>query len=476
MLIRGPWLLLLSLAACSFTFDEEGGGLPLVGAPPAAPLPLNRAPVESARLMRGVDESLWVAMREQGSVLRLRRLDLNMEREMDREEVWSFEQVQAFSRVFYLVQRDRGGGTEVLVRVPGDPEAVQRFVVPAPPADVWLLVGGEGAVSLSWVRDAKTRTFEVRRRDGRGRVLPAVREEGQEPVGPAGIDPKNPQAAGLFFFDGAGDWLFVRDTTGRVWAHATAAARDVDLGTRPRALYVDEGKGGTALVACGEDGLRRVPLDGAEVVLSSAPCTAGLRILGRRAYYVMDGQLKGVPLDGSEAPAPVTAPGAQQVLGFTPAGELMYSLDPADLYVRGASDGWIGGWRFMARGRLPAFSGDGTRLRYLESAATLSGSGDLMSAPARGQERGGEAALLGRNVRSFAELPDRRLLLVANYAFRGAQNRIVVLDEQARVARWVADEATGYLLLPGAQELLALLLRSGRGSDVVRVSIPGPGQ
>lgn len=467
-------LLLLSLAACSYTFDEEGGGLPLAGAPPAVLLPLNRAPVESARLMRGAGESLWVAMREQGSVLRLRRLDEAV------EEVWPFEQVQTFSRVFYLVRRDRGGGTEVIVRVPGDPEAeaVQRFVVPAPPADVWLLVGGEGAVSLSWVRDAKTRTFEVRRRDGMVRVLPAVRGEGQEPPGPAGIDPKSPQATGLFFFDGDGDWLFVRDATGRVWAHATAAARDVDLGTRPRALFVDKGKGGTALIACGDDGLRRVPIDGAEVVLSPAPCTAaGLRLLGRRAYSVMDGQLKGVALDGSGAPAPVPAPGARQVLGLTPAGELMYSLDPADLYVRGASDGWIGGWRFMARGRLPAFSADGGRLRYLESAATLSGSGDLMSSPAgAGHDQGGEAALLARNVRSFAELPDGRLLLSANYAFRGPQNRIVVLDEQARVARWVADEATGYLLLPGAQELLALLTRTGRGSDVVRVSIPGPGQ
>lgn len=466
-------LFLLALAACSYTFDQEGEGLPLAGAPPAGLTPLNRAPVESARLMRGAEDSTWLVMREMGSVLRLRRLD-----DPGTEEVWPFEQVQVFSRVLYLMRRSEGGGTDLIVRAPGEAGPGQRFSFPAAPAESWLLVGGDGAVFLYWVRDTATRTFEVRRRDGTGRVLPAVHKEGQEPPGPLGIDPKNPQAGGLFVFDGAGDWLFVRDPAGRVWAHATAAERDVDLGTRPRALYVDEGQGGPALLACGDDGLRRVPLAGEEVVLSAAPCAPGeLRFLGGRAYYVMDGLLKGVPLDGSAPPAPVASPGARQVLGLSPAGELMYSLDPADLYVRGASDGWLGGWRFMERGRLPAFSRDGGRLRYLESAATLSGSGDLMSAPARaGQDQGGEAALLARNVRSFAELPDRRLLLVANYAFRGPQNRIVVLDEEAGVARWVADEATGYLLLPGAQELLALLARNGRGSDVVRVAIPGPGR
>ncbi|MCS6914198.1 MAG: hypothetical protein RMK29_04570 [Myxococcales bacterium] len=449
-------MLAMVLSGCSFLFDGNAPDLPLLGTPPStAGLPrLNRTAADGARIIRGVDGAPWVAVREQGNVLRLIRLA-----EPPQQEELIAQQVHILYRSLYLL--DSGllpeQPTRLRIRAAGQVDKEQEFLLP--PGDPLLIVGSTEDVFAFFPRRADARSFLIIRRDGSfSRTVPM----------PQGLDPQNPLAEGVVFFDGPGRYLFVRDGMGRLRAHSTLSEEDIDLGQRPRTLLSLDAL--RALLACGEDGLVRVPMDGGpDTVLDPQPCTPeGLRILGRAVYYLAQGELRTVPVDGSVPPTRAFPAPAQQVLAAGPAGMLVYSTDPPRRWASGASDGWLEGWRFMERGRQVSFSRDGTRLRWLEHAATLSGAGDLLSA----ELPEGVPLRLSRNVRQFVELTDGRLLCVAHHAFRGVHNRIVVIDEKARTARWVADHASGFLLIPGSNDLLAMLVKDNRGFDLVRLPIP----
>lgn len=449
-------MLALVLSGCSFLFDDDAPDLPLLGTPPStAGLPrLNRTAAESARILRGVDGAPWVAVREQGNVLRLIRLA-----EPAHEEELVARQVHILYRSVYLVDPGTlpGQPTRLRIRAAGQVDREQEFLLP--PGDPLLVVGSTEDVFAFFPRRADSRSLLIVRRDGSfSRTVPM----------PEGLDPENPLAEGLAFFDGPGRYLFIRDGVGRLRAHSTVSEEDIDLGQRPRTLLTLDAL--RALLACGEDGLVRVPMDGGpDVMLDPQPCTPeGLRVIGGAVYYLAQGELRAVPVDGSLPPARAFPAPAQQVLAAGPRGMLAYSTDSPRRWASGASDGWLGGWRFMERGRQVGFSRDGMRLRWLEHAATLSGAGDLLSA----ELPAGAPLRLSRNVRQFVELTDGRLLCVAHHAFRGAQNRIVVIDEKARTARWVADSASGFLLIPGSNDLLAMLVKDNRGFDLVRLPIP----
>jgi hypothetical protein len=219
----------------------------------------------------------------------------------------------------------------------------------------------------------------------------------------------------------------------------------------------------------GEDGLRRVPLDGGpETLLSPAifdPAT--LALTGDTAYYVGEGGLWQVPLDGSGAPA-LVAPGAARFLGLGPEGQVVYSHDGATRYLGGAGDAWMGGTRLMDRGRLLRFSADGARAYCLEHAATIGTYGDLTTVALAS----GDRVTLGDNVHAFAELPDRRLIAIENAVYAGAWNRLVVIDQVAREKRWVAPEAADFLLLPGGREMVVDVVSGASGYDILRVPAP----
>jgi hypothetical protein len=226
---------------------------------------------------------------------------------------------------------------------------------------------------------------------------------------------------------------------------------------------------GSNLITCGSDGVRSVPLDGTpETVIDPEACdgSSALWLDNGRLIYPKAGSLWRVPLDGS-GPPELVLPAGQRLLAFSPDDQLVYSTDPSDRYAAGAGDGWLGNWRFMERGRAVSYSRDGKRLRWLEHAAKQGGIGDLYSA-----EPNQSPLHLARNVRVYEPLSDGRILAGANHAFRGVQNRVITIDEQARASYWVADQAADYVRIPGSNDLLIDVVTGPTAFDVVRVPIP----
>jgi hypothetical protein len=78
---------------------------------------------------------------------------------------------------------------------------------------------------------------------------------------------------------------------------------------------------------------------------------------------------------------------------------------------------------------------------------------------------------LARNVRQFGELGDGRVLAASNSVPRGTHNRIIVIDEQQKQARWVADSSREFLFVPGSSDLLVKVVIGQTGWDIRRVPI-----
>jgi hypothetical protein len=135
--------------------------------------------------------------------------------------------------------------------------------------------------------------------------------------------------------------------------------------------------------------------------------------------------------------------------------------------VQTSHDGWVGDWRFMERGHAASFSADRKRLRWIEHTDNPQQIGDLMSAP-----RNGAATLLARNTSQYAEAPDGRVLAITNHWTEGAQNRLIAIDESAKVATWVADRADDYIAIPGSNDLLVELVNDHGDYDLMRVAMP----
>jgi hypothetical protein len=456
--VRPLLLPLLVVAGCSLTFDGEAPDLPLLGeAPDMSRLPrLNKGPVEDAYIVRGADNAYWVAIQELGDLMRVRRLS-----EPVREEEIRVKNPIIRWRGFFLVEPDPDPAlpTQVTIRAAGEAGPGARFMMPPGPAQ--LLTGGADDVFLYWVTRPQTTHFDVVRRDGSFRRRIPV---------PEGVDPAKPLDQGGFF-DGTGRRLFMRDGAGRVTIFSTVDEADVDLGVRPRRLLLLDGD---EMLTCGEDGLRVVPLRGRELmppdrILDKMPCQgSGLWFLGDALLYLVSNQMYRVPLDGSAPPQVVFDGRGRQILLIGPNEDFIFSTDPPGRWANNASDGWLGDWRFMERGRYISFSYDGKRLRWLERAATLNGAGDLLSA----EVPGGAPVRLARNVTRYGEIGDGRVLALANAAFWGTQNRIIVIDEKARSAAWVADSASAYMTVPGTRDLLVFVTTGGTGFDLVRVTIP----
>src|SRR5262249_36725277 len=139
-------------------------------------------------------------------------------------------------------------------------------------------------------------------------------------------------------------------------------------------------------------------------------------------YYGNDAQLLRVPLDASGPPEVVLNDG-RRPLQFLDDGRIIVSKTPRDLYVNSAGDGWLDNWNFMESGIDVPMPRDKRRGRWLEHAAKPNGAGELLPA-----EIGQPPLHLTLNTREWEELKDGRILADANHAFRGTQNRIVVVD------------------------------------------------
>jgi hypothetical protein len=476
-------------ASCSYTFDANAPALPYVGPNlDAATLPkLNSAPVDSEIFALGADKRVWLLIQHTDTSWEMKP----MSGPADSDTLADDEEMQLVTwRALYITKRSKGGvdggvpadlavapqqatdmgpplppNVQLIVRSVGEHPGV-TFEVPDGPALLYSL--GADDVFAYIVTSPALPGYLIQRRDGSfKRIVPW----------PKGIDPANPFKNGLFFGDdGAGDTFYDRDIDGRIVGHHTRDNLDVDLGIRPRFLaWVDSKR----FVTCGPDGVRVVFVDGKtpELVLDDDLCkTSLLAVANGYVYYDVATTVRKAKLDGSEPPQTLFDFGEARVLAIaTPGDNILYSTDPADRYVHGAGDGWLGGWKFMERGLLPTFSSDRTALYWLEHAAQGSGTGNFMTVklPGPGQP-GGTPTTLALNTRDFVFLGDGRILADENRANNGTWNRIVVIDEKRGHKQYVATGAYHFSQIPQSSDYIVDVVSGASGHDIARVSIPPP--
>jgi hypothetical protein len=244
------------------------------------------------------------------------------------------------------------------------------------------------------------------------------------------------------------------------------------------------------LLGCGAAGLTIVPIDGSHATLldrtscqpagldnGSVPPASLPFLDGAAVYYAGGSELRRVPLDGSALPERVGIAPLPQIVGSTgPYAEIVaiggrrevYTTVRRGTFAYDARDGWIDGWRFMERGRLPTLSLAGDRVFFIEHAADDAGAGDFSTAAI-----GGPIERLARNVNDFDLLEDGRILAASNQAFAGTHNRVIAIDPERRQARWVVGEgAKKYTRIPNTDDLLVELITPTKDTELVRVVVP----
>ena len=486
--------LLATLATgCSFTFDGEAPEFPLLGTPPleSSLVRLNDGPVYRSAIVQGADGQPWLALQEDKVSIKLRNLGTSGAMQTITGDQFIIRYRAFYTWVYGVAPTD------------GTPRADKLQIVSAgqtkPPNELdfplgagALIVGGNEAVLVYAPLESVTTTDHatIYRADHsfqRDVPLPDV---------------ESAQSLGGTFFTGDGKVYFDKarcsagcasasslDDSDRdgtelrvLTGHSTTSNVDYPLGPQPRRLiYYEPVAGQRQFITCGSNGLHIVPLVASAMtparVLDDAACASPffqyLRLTDSDGtsklflYYMIGEELRRVPVDGSAPPARAFDRDVVRALGVSGDGTVLYSQDRDDKYIYGVGDGWIGDWRFANRGRLFYLSGDRKKMRWLENAAQGAGIGDLQSAPI-----GGQTTHLARNVYTYDELDGGRLLAASNHAYRGTQNRIVVIDDTHKEARWVADRADDYSFIPGSTDLLVDIVTGASTSDLVRVPIP----
>lgn len=483
---RSVLILLLALlgAGCSFQFGDTEE-LPLLGQPP--PLSryprLNHRPVHYWERVRGGDNRLWAVICEPGTVPPKNRYyvcepgRLVLRHVTDPSSAPS-EKLLTADRIYtgyytggggvYLLDFRFNAAGETRLRIHTTDELGDAPLGPGtayllPAGEPYLQPGGSGEVFVYWIKAAGARRFYLLRRDGTlQRALDL----------PRGADPLHPPTEDDLFFDLSGAWLFGRDRDGALVGYSTGDADDLHLGMRPRWVRLHP-QGKPALVTCGDDGLKVLYYQsGKELTLDlMPPCDPdGLSLEGPDAVRAEGDQQLRIPLDGR--PAFREAKPAMDQKRIIADGNI-YTYDAPNRYLQDATSGFLGDWQFMERGLIKysqPMNRDKTRVRWVEHAANPMAVGDLLSAAVPR----GAPVLLARNVPFpwYTELPDGRILAVANHAFPGTHNRIIVIDEQTRTARWVANSADAYYRLSNGKELVVDVFRNEQGYDLYRLPLP----
>jgi hypothetical protein len=469
-----------SLAACSWTFDDTAPDLPLHGeAPELSRFPkLNAGPARDVYILRDDGGQPWAVIIEAATT------DLTVPPLTQRDTVRLVSlapaeaPVEEAHKALIVAALYR---SVALLDPPVPPMPGQLPDLSAP--TVLRIVRPGGRLAGPFMLPSGSPVLVPSSRDGAflyiaqrpdAKLMYLVRTDGsyrRELPLPMGVDPtKALEKMRLQFLDDS--TLLVQDPKDQVTLFGSTSEAMVALGKHPRTFLLDREQ--RALLTCSEAGVRRVPLDGAEAsTLETAPCDPDILRLDGRArgdtlLYLSDGALREVPQAGG-APPKVVLPEVGQLHAIGPRGELLYSLDPPLRFGSGIGDGWLDGTRVMERGRRPAWSSSGGRLRWLEAAARSDNTGELTSLDLTSRV----ALTLARNVRSFAETPDGRVLAIANAAQRGPHNRLVVVDEQRQAARWVAPSARDFVRIPGTDDVLLKAI-SGQFIDVYRVPVPPP--
>lgn len=461
----------LLVAGCSYTFDSNAPGLPLVGPVPDTPsLPkLNTVTALGETFVRGLDDRIWIVIQQSDNSWHMQA----MSGPPDTDDIapGDADDLLATWRALYITKRDKSVPPAVpapitlTVRSVGEHPG-HDFTLPGGPAV--LFSGGADDVFAYIVSDGSQPGYYLYRRDGSfSRIVPW----------PKGVTANDPFRNGAYWFDNdTGDTFFDRDADGRVVAHHTKDNIDVDLGIRPRFFaWLDT----QTWVTCGNDGVRVVHLDGRtpESILDPDPCKQErLGLANGYAYYDVGTVVRKVKLDGSEPPREVFDFGQDRILILTSHDDVFYSTDPSDRYAHAAGDGWLQGWKFMQRGTQLSLSSDRTKLWFIDYSAVNAGAGLLTQLTLPGPATpGGTPVVLARNTRRYEVLPDGRILCDEDHAFNGSFNRVVVIDPQRGVKQWVASSAMTFGKVPFTDaDYIVDVVTGASGHDIVRVTVPPP--
>lgn len=498
-------LLLVPLSCTFIVHDETAPDLPLIGGPPdqSSYVRMNRAPAKGEAYVQGKDGAIWLVIIEDPNDLHnLRITRPNVKEPPPPEEGYPIPSGRGTHfiltyRAFYFIEFDGGGRekTKVFMRSAGEPAPGTLLLMPPSPTVPNIYSFGSDDRFLYWVPSPSTKSFQIAYRSD-GRIL-------DYPI-PKAFNPAKPPS--LYFTYTADPKLILRDEKDHLWVYSSTnkVGEPIDLGVRPKSFAIgtrdqrldlpapgQPAKAREALLSFGMDGLRWVPLDGAkESILEPEairpeiftyryrPVTDSMPPISTYyVYYLVGDELRAVPLDVDRKPELVKKGGLARLYGFVPdnapeklRGKLFYTRDPANRYIYGVGDGWIDDLNFMERGRSPSFSRDGAKIRWLEHAALASGAGDLLVATVPG----GAPLRLARNAAQFEELADGRVLALTNRAFVGTQNRLIVIEEEAQQARWVADATRSYMHIPESSDLIVNIITGPETHDLLRVPIPPP--
>lgn len=469
-------------SGCQFQWDTLGSELPLVGEPLslATLQKINAQPTEGALVFTDRQDRAYAAfsqptavdpMHPMGETVSVVALD------DDAPPVSLYgKDVIPGSHVLYVQSiLDPATNEEpVTLRVhPFDrAELATTLLLPAPSHEPLALVPSwhdEALLYFSFRPDATT--FDLYRTDG------SVHQ--QIPF-PDAITPTEPFETGQYLFSSQSDWLLVRDSNSDVVLHDTRGVlAPKRFGAMSGALWADDER--AQVFGCGFPGLVGRSYDGAvEHVLDARPCNptrTSVWLTPTWIYYTVDEgarvTLARTRRDGTTAPEMVD-PNPRRILDIVTNNDgverCLFSSEPDELYVNDSSDGWIGSWRFMERGRLPRLTRDGSRVFWLEHAAQGSNAGELLMA----NVPGGAPVRLAYNATQVDLLADGRVVATANAAFTGVHNRVVILDPERGEQRRLVDAAPRFTLLPNREELLVEVFANAGSSllDVYRVPIP----
>lgn len=481
MTTRGAALLLL-LSGCSLVIDSGPEELPLRSeGPSSSALPrLNQGPVHYYDLRRSPrDGASYLALFEGEHTLRLWRL-----REPMKERVFQAAQIYPGSDLLVLVDPDPDPRRPKRVRLGSIDDRQESMDL------ILLPQGGQAVFNVYTDSPGDERVVHFLLRPGQPAFQVIHREGGvfvsyDVPWPPAANPAEGPQQP--YFQAGNTEVLLQFDGDRHLWVHRYREGRSADLGAMgflgvDRDLVLVHDADGQLLayrVATGErtalgvkepagtgaigvDGERRqLALCGVLGVwaVSYAERPARLRVLDpdpcHGQAYLQDGyayysaadppQGRRVRLDGGAPaepfPATVDAVGDDASVLDRCGGliaraenELHYQALFGGATV---SDGWIGDFQFMERGREVRFRRGCRWIRFLEDAARFDWEGELRSV--RLADR--KVLRLGRNVDWYTEMPDGRVLLLDNALLWGAENRLVLMDE---------DAGAGYTVLRNA--------------------------
>ncbi len=447
----------LLLTGCSYTFSREGDDFVLIGKPvdfsdaPRA----RQSPSQNHHLMFGRDASPWVVLSDQDLTGLTDVQEVQLAPPFDvQSEGGTF---LAFTpKTYYGLVEHTDTPSSLIIHLGGGSR--NRLDVDPGPGRLTLSPKGN---AFFWVPNTPGTTQRFGSIDITKNTIVS-----------RGLPPNDPPWISVEF-DPDGEELVVFGSDGLMRGFSTHGDTSVLLGAwrpaDPLALSFAPRVIEKALVSCTPAGIELHGFDGTLIRLlvvehcrADRPFAAGEGFV----YYVSDERLRSISVDGKHAPRDLGPYIAERRLLAAGGG----NVATAELAQGQSSAGpaWVGEQKIMERGRELRFSRDGQKVRFLEHAATLEGVGDLYSVSVDG----GERVLLARNVHRYAELPDGRVLAATNQAFIGPHNRVVVIDEEARTATYVAGAARDFEAFPDGERALVGLVPEKAGGAIDWTVVP----